>query len=100
MIREPSPQTLARYGFSLEEWRAGVDAQGGVCAICKQEKPLVFDHDHVRGWFDMPPEKRKLFVRGWLCSYDNWRFLPRGATPEKLRNAASYLEAYLKRRPR
>lgn len=101
-ILPPSPATLARYGLTLAEWQAHAQRTKGVCPICKKEPPtkrLVIDHEHVKGWGAMGPAQRKLYVRGLLCNYDNWKFLPRGSTPEKLRAAADYLEAYERRRP-
>lgn len=95
--RLPSPQTTKRYGLTLDEWVAILDAQGGVCAVCKRMPAsgrLNVDHEHVRGWKQMPPQRRKQYVRGLLCYVCNNVFLRRGATPERLRNAADYLEKY------
>ena len=46
-----------KYGISLDEQHAMLQAQGGVCAICKQPMArLCVDHDHSNG-----------AVRGLLC---------------------------------
>lgn len=55
---------------------------------------LHVDHSHVRGWKKLPPEERRKYVRGLTCFVDNSVFLRRGATPERLRSAAAYLERY------
>ncbi len=98
----PSQSTLDKYGLSMAEWEAMVKACKGICAICDRHPPshrFVIDHDHVVGWAKMPPGLRKLYVRGLLCSWCNFRMIPRTATPAKLRAAARYLERYLRRKP-
>lgn len=49
-----------RYGISVEQYRAAVEAQGGVCAVCFQpcrtQQRLCVDHNHQTGE-----------VRGLLC---------------------------------
>lgn len=60
---------LRDYGITLEDYKRLLEAQGGVCAICKRPEtkqingkviPLAVDHDHVT----------KL-VRGLLCARCN-----------------------------
>jgi hypothetical protein len=83
------------YGLTKQEWLAIFERQGNVCAICKQgDKRWVTDHEHVRGWKDMPPHERKKYVRGILCMFCNFRILRRGVTVEKLENAITYLKSY------
>ena len=97
MIVQPTPFTLRKYGLSLEEWKVMLADQGGVCAVCLYDPPsgrLVIDHEHVGKWKAMPPEKRKLFVRGLLCWTCNRHTLARGATEFKLHRAAEYLHRY------
>lgn len=103
MLIEPKPATLKKYGLSLEEWRALADYQGHACFVCKQEPTkgrLCIDHEHAKGWKKMPPERRKLFVRGLLCFRCNTTFVGRGVTVERSRNVTKYLEEYEARRPR
>jgi hypothetical protein len=45
-----------RYGISAAHAQELIDAQGGVCAICRERAPDHVDHDHVTGQ-----------VRGMLC---------------------------------
>lgn len=100
-VRTPSKQTLRRYGLSLEEWQGILDRQGGVCGVCKMTPDsgtLHIEHEHVRGWKKMAPDNRKRFVRGLCCFVCNTRWVGRGATPEKLRAAAVYLEEYDRRK--
>ena len=47
---------VKRYGLSFDQHAAMLDKQGELCAICKQCKPLVVDHDHQTNRF-----------RGLLC---------------------------------
>lgn len=101
MITLPKKATLKRYGLSLEEWKAMLDDQGGVCFVCEKEPPngrLCTDHDHVKKWKKMPPDQRKLYVRGLLCSYCNLRLLRKGWTLKKLERAVEYVKRYEQRR--
>ena len=52
------------------------------------------DHEHVDGWEEMPPEKRKLYVRGLLCNGCNIAIGLLQDSPYILRGAATYLEKY------
>jgi Recombination endonuclease VII len=45
-----------RYGISAARAQELIDAQGGVCAICRERAPDHVDHDHATGQ-----------VRGMLC---------------------------------
>jgi len=48
------------YGIDMEYYRAMIERQSGVCAICGKERKLVIDHDHKTG-----------VVRGLLCNSCN-----------------------------
>jgi hypothetical protein len=37
---------MKRYGISKAEFQAMVDAQGGLCAICRTRRAKHLDHDH------------------------------------------------------
>ena len=72
---------MRRYGITADQFDAMVEAQGGVCALCRARKPEHVDHDHLTG-----------AVRGVLCSCCNQglgNFRDDAAT---LRLAADYLE--------
>ena len=74
-----------------------LDRQGGVCAVCRRlpkSGKLVTDHEHVRGWRQMPPEQRRRYVRGILCNFCNYRRVGRGMSLEAARGVVAYLEAY------
>ena len=95
MIHIPSKATLKKYGISENEWIILWLSQGEICPICgRSDALMVTDHEHVRGWKKMPPEKRKLYVRGIICSWCNQRIVGRGATFQKLINGAHYLRDY------
>lgn len=51
-----------RYGMTREQYDALLEAQGGVCAICRAAVPQHIDHDHATG-----------AVRGLLCHGCNVR---------------------------
>lgn len=99
-IRVPSAPTLEKYGLTPEAWRDIIDAQGAVCAVCELApgaRQLHIDHDHVRGWKKLPPEKRAATVRGLLCWFCNNHYVGRSITVKKARNVVAYLEAYVTR---
>jgi hypothetical protein len=99
-LQTPKPPTLKRYGLSLEEWQEIVDRQEGVCAICRKLPKtgrLCIDHEHIKGWKKLPPQQRKLAVRGLLCFFCNSRYCSRGITIEKAENMAQYLKNYRSR---
>lgn len=77
---------LARYNMTVEDYDALYDAQGGLCAICRQPpgaQRLAVDHCHAGGG-----------VRGLLCAEDNTGLGKLGDTVESLRAALAYLEAH------
>jgi hypothetical protein len=114
-VQVPSEATLKKYGLPESEWRAILERQGGVCAVCHQEpKPpkahperggrLCIDHEHVyvatpgkktkTPWKKLPPEQRRLYVRGLLCWTCNTTYVGRGITITRSRNVTKYLERY------
>ena len=102
-ILTPTPITLAKYGLTEETWQVHLDRQGGVCGHCGRVPPskrLNIDHEHVKGWKAMAPEKRAQYVRGLVCYIGNKTTLARGATVENLRRSADYLERYEERKRR
>lgn len=83
-----------KYGadFGLREYLAMFEAQGGKCAVCKQDeveakhgkvKALAVDHDHVTG-----------AVRGLLCSACNTGLGKFRDNAELLLTAAAYLKSF------
>lgn len=101
MVNIPKPETLEKYGLSETDWLAILERQGGVCAVCKRPPTtgrLCVDHDHVKGFKAMPPEKRRLYTRGLLCFFCNKFYVGRAITPQKARNVVAYLEAYEQRK--
>jgi hypothetical protein len=101
-VKEPAPLTLRKYGLTLEDWRALAEKQGYVCAVCELEPKsgrLVIDHEHVKGWKRLKPEKRRWYVRGLLCWFCNHSYVGRCITINKARNVLAYLERYQLREP-
>lgn len=101
MLITPKPGTLKKYGLSETEWRAMADKQNHACYVCEQKPTkgrLCIDHEHVLKWKKMPPEKRKLYVRGLLCFRCNTTFLGRGITVFRSENVTKYLKEYEERK--
>lgn len=97
--RLPSKPTLDRYGLTLAEWLAYIPDDR--CPVCGNHPPsgrFVTDHEHVKGWKDMPKAERRKYVRGVVCTVCNHFILTRYGTPAKHRGAADYLEAYERRK--
>lgn len=88
-------QTLEqRYGITLEEYEHRVEAQGGVCAVCRKPntqidprngraRALHVDHDHETG-----------AVRDLLCHLCNSALGSVSDDPTLLRALADYLERH------
>jgi hypothetical protein len=72
---------VRRYGISAAEVEAMVEAQGGVCAICREAPALHVDHDHVFGT-----------VRGVLCFNCNGGLGQFRDRIDVMRKAIDYLE--------
>ena len=62
--------------------RQGRGTHQGICAICRRDTLLVWDHDHATGAF-----------RGWLCNSCNRGLGHFGDDSVLLRMAAYYLDA-------
>lgn len=79
-----------RFGISPEDYERIVDAQSGLCAICRQPEPqarrqgrLSLDHCHDTG-----------DIRGAICSRCNTMLGYAKDDPTTLREAAKYLEQH------
>jgi hypothetical protein len=80
------------YGITVEEYDILLEAQGGVCAICRKPPTMVIrgdtvarlavDHDHASGR-----------VRGLLCGSCNQMLGSVDDDPERLAAAIAYLRA-------
>ena len=77
----------SRYGITLAQYRAMVEEQKGVCAICNSFTPtkshsrLCVDHDHSTGR-----------IRGLLCNACNRGLGDFANSILRLRRATAYLE--------
>lgn len=100
-MKPPTQKTLARYGLSAGDWLDILERQGTVCAVCKRMPPsgrLVVDHDHIKGWKKLPPEKRRLHVRGLLCWLPcNRYYVGRSITIERSESVTAYLRDHRER---
>lgn len=98
-IKVPSKATLKKYGLSAEEFSEIWRKQGSVCPICNRVPTtgrVNIDHHHVPKWKQMPPERRKTFVRGILCWHCNHQVL-RALTLAKAEACVMYLKACAER---
>ncbi len=78
-----------RYGITAADADAMLEAQGGLCAICRSAPAAHVDHDHVTG-----------AVRALLCFGCNGGLGQFGDDPERLRAAADYVERHRDQGPR
>ncbi len=88
--------------MTRRDWLALLNFQGGVCPVCEKAPPsgrFVIDHEHVRGWAKMPPERRRGCVRGLLCWTCNRYALARGMNITRANRIAWYLRAYADGKP-
>jgi hypothetical protein len=100
-IAPPKSSTLKKYGMTQEAWLKIAEKQGYVCPICgklPENKKLVTDHEHVRGYKKLPTSNRHVYVRGLPCIRCNLMYLPIGISVEKAKNIVKYLEAYEQRK--
>lgn len=70
-----------KYGITLDQYAAMLEAQNGLCALCEQREPKHIDHCHETGR-----------VRGLLCPSCNTALGKFDDNPALLRKAMSYLE--------
>jgi hypothetical protein len=75
-----SKHLKARYGLTSEEVAAMIEAQGGLCAICRRKAAEHVDHDHYTGE-----------VRGILCFTCNVGLGNFGDDPDLMMLASDYL---------
>lgn len=97
-IRLPTSATLKKYGLSADDYVSIWERQKGECPICErkfdEKVRAVIDHLHVPRYKKMSPDRRKKFVRGLVCIYDNRRMLPKGMTLQKAKNIVLYLQLF------
>lgn len=102
-IKVPTSATLKKYGLTALEWLTMLEEQSWVCPIMGATPGtgrFVIDHEHVPGWAKMPPEERKLYVRGLVSWYANHAYLGRGISVERAANVLAFLTRYQMRRPK
>lgn len=119
MPAAPSLKTLKKYGLTEADWVAMCKACGDTCVVCGkpfEDRPLVIDHEHVKGFKatklrkakkkkagaterhtirvrKMTPADRRKYVRGVIHNYCN-RFVRSWLTLPRARAIVAYLEAY------
>jgi len=98
-MKLPTKTTLKKYGLTEQDYIDMYNEYDGACHVCLEKsknatRALHIEHQHVKGWKQMPPEQRRLYVRGLACFICNFRILTKGVTLKRLRNAVKYLERY------
>jgi hypothetical protein len=83
-LRQRAGHLMRKFGITIEQYDAMLDAQGGGCFICgrppREDISLHVDHDHLTGK-----------VRGILCFRCNNALADFQDNPSLLRKAACYL---------
>jgi hypothetical protein len=83
-INRRSYDLKKKYGLSLEQFENMLNAQGGVCAICRKKTVrMAVDHCHKTGK-----------IRGILCIQCNPGLGKFFDSPDLCRRAAEYLERH------
>jgi hypothetical protein len=72
-----------RYGIGAAEVQALIDAQNGMCPICRKRAATQVDHDHETGR-----------VRGVLCLYCNAALGAFHDDPNLIAKAIAYIEKH------
>lgn len=112
MSKVPRAGTLAKYGLTAEDWLGLCVACNYTCVVCGkpfEDRPLVIDHEHVKGFKArknkrakkghlikvrvMGPAERRKYVRGVIHNYCN-RFVRSWLTLPRARAIVAYLEAF------
>jgi hypothetical protein len=71
--------------------------QNGGCAICgsyPKTRSLHVDHEHVKNFKKLPPEEKKIYVRGLLCFRCNKVFMMKGMTRFLAERIVKYFDNY------
>jgi hypothetical protein len=117
LIKVPSQGTLTKYGLTRKEWLKMCRRCKYHCVVCGkpfESRPLVIDHEHVKGFNArkkrkakrgghyikvrvMAPSERRKYVRGVIHNYCN-RFVRRWLTLDRARAIVAYLESFERRR--
>lgn len=114
MTKTPRLATLRKYGLVEADWNRLCEECNFTCVICGkpfEDRPLVVDHEHVKGFKArkkrkakngktvkvrvMGPEERRKHVRGILHSFCN-RFVRRWLTLDRAEAIVKYLKAFEK----
>lgn len=111
--KPPSEKTLVKYGLTAAEWLGMCKACNYTCVVCGKPfdgRPLVIDHEHVKGFNArkkrkakkgghtikvrvMTPADRRRYVRGVIHNYCN-RFVRSWLTLDRAKAIVAYLEEY------
>lgn len=118
-LKPPTTKTLAQYGLTVADWLALCAACNYTCVVCGkafEDRPLVVDHEHVKGFKArktrkakkkkagaterhtikvrvMTPADRRKYVRGVIHNYCN-RFVRSWLTLPRAKAIVAYLEAF------
>lgn len=112
-VKLPAKATLTKYGLTEAEWLGLCAACNHTCVVCGKpfgDRPLVVDHEHVKGFKArkkrkakegghtikvrvMGPAERRKYVRGVIHNYCN-RFVRSWLTLPRARAIVAYLEAF------
>lgn len=113
MAKTPRLATLRKYGLTEADWVRMCEACNHTCVVCGKpfdDRPLVVDHEHVKGFKArkvkkavkgghkikvrvMSQAERRQYVRGVIHNFCN-RFVRSWLTLPRARAIVAYLEAY------
>lgn len=112
MATPPRLSTLRKYGLTEADWLKLCEDCNYTCVVCGkpfEDRPLVVDHEHVKGFKAhkkkkgkkgqtmsvrvMGPDVRRQYVRGVIHHYCN-RFVRSWLTLPRAQAIVAYLEAF------
>jgi hypothetical protein len=96
-VKEPTAATLKKYGLAPRQWSRLGASQDWMCPVCGRHLSVsrtAIDHEHIKGWKSLSPEKKRRQIRGILHGYPCNRFFVARNTLRTAESVAGYLRRH------